>query len=127
MFTDITTYLLSPKAPLQLWIILNQQFLIALHKDVSVPWKIRPIEIGTAWRRFICRHVAKVYAQIFAKQLLPHQFAIGTSGGLELMTQLLQSAVVTMDNEDPESDPMEQFSSAGTTRLCQHVQQRFTS
>jgi Reverse transcriptase (RNA-dependent DNA polymerase) len=85
---------LSGNVPSDCWIFLNANYLMALHKDFTThPSKLRPIGIGTAFRRLLARHIAKSHAAAFTEFFLPDQFALGVSGGMDFIIHNLQHAV----------------------------------
>jgi hypothetical protein len=63
---------------------------MALHKDPTQPQKLRPIGIGSAIRRLLGRHITTALRPQIAAHLLPEQYGIGISGGLDfIVTHLL--------------------------------------
>jgi hypothetical protein len=69
---------------------------MALHKDCnSNPQNLRPIAFGDSKRRLFCRHIARINADRFATHFLPHQFAIGISGGADIIIHSLMREVET--------------------------------
>ena len=74
-----------------LWSILTTNYVLAFYKDYrNRPTKIRPIGIGTAWRRLLARHVVKSNLPLILQHLSPFQLGIGVSGGTELLAIYLQ-------------------------------------
>ena len=69
---------------------------LALHKDPDDLTKLRPIGIGTAWRRIVGSLIATIFADDFASLLLPFgQFGVAVSGGIDFMSHL---ATAQFDN-----------------------------
>jgi hypothetical protein len=69
---------------------------LALHKDPDDLAKLRPIGIGTAWRRIVGSTIAAIFADDFASLLLPYgQFGVAVSGGIDFMFHL---ATAQFDN-----------------------------
>jgi hypothetical protein len=88
------TLVLTDQLPPDLREAFSTNYLMALHKDYnSNPQKLRPIAFGDSKRRLLCRHIARTNAPRFATHFLPHQFAIGISGGAEIIIHSLMREV----------------------------------
>ena len=86
--------LLSHTFSRSLWCILTTNYVLAFYKDFqNCPSKIRPIGIGTAWRRLLARHVVKSNLPLILKHLSPFQLGIGVPGGTDLLAIYLQGVV----------------------------------
>jgi hypothetical protein len=85
---------LSDQLPPDLREAFASNYLMALHKDFTHhPQKLRPIAFGDSKRRLLCRHIARINASRFAAYFLPHQFAIGISGGADIIIHSLMREV----------------------------------
>ena len=77
-----------------LWSVFTTNYVLAFYKDFhNRPNKIRPIGIGTAWRRLLARHIVKSNLPLILRHLSPLQLGIGVSGGTELLAIYLQSII----------------------------------
>jgi hypothetical protein len=80
---------------------------MALHKDIkdidSKPNKLRPIGIGTALMRFMSHHIIKMHADCFTPHFLPFQYAIGVSGGMDIVVQTLLHSSQSLFNNSTTS------------------------
>ena len=86
--------LLSHTFSRTLWSILTTNYVLAFYKDFrNRPHKIRPIGIGTAWRRLLARHIVKSNLPLIMQHLSPFQLGIGVSGGTELLAIYLQGII----------------------------------
>jgi hypothetical protein len=96
---------LSDQLPPDLRAAFATNYLMALHKDFTHhPQKLRPIAFGDSKRRLLCRHIARINASRFAAYFLPHQFAIGISGGADIIIHSLMREVFSRVGVDaPES------------------------
>ena len=94
---------LSLKVPPHLWLFLNTNCVMALHKDfANDPEKIRPIGMGTAFRRALGRHIVFAFSKDFASYFVPlDQFAIGISGGTEFVAGSILHAMESMLQTSP--------------------------
>jgi len=70
---------------------LNANESVAFHKDTQNLTSIRPIGIGTALRRIAAAHAMSVTKDVAAEYLSPHQFAVGMSSGIDVITHTIQS------------------------------------
>lgn len=69
-------------------------YFLALHKDTLDPLKLRPIGIGTAFRRIIGSIIMAHHNESFAAHLLPAgQLGVGISGGINVIAHLTQLLV----------------------------------
>lgn len=99
---------LTGQVPPQAWLLLRDNVLVALHKDFPAhPDKLRPIGIGTSFRRLLLRHMIKASNQAITLHSLPTQFALGTSGGADFIIHSLMAALHAVDH--PSSNPFERI------------------
>jgi hypothetical protein len=82
--TKVTNFVLQGKTPRNS--TLRSAKLIALSKGAD---KVRPIAIDETLFRLISRTVAKEMKDDFRDLLAPHQFGVGTQGGQEAITYLI--------------------------------------
>ena len=69
-------------------------YFLALHKDALNPLKLRPLGIGTAFRRIIGSIIMAHHNESFAAHLLPAgQVGVGISGGINVIAHLTQLLV----------------------------------
>ena len=66
---------------------------MALEKDPEDKTKLRPLGVPSAIRRIAAIIVLKEYSPIFADHLLPFNYAIGVSGGVDVIVKTIQLAV----------------------------------
>jgi hypothetical protein len=73
---------------------------MALHKDIDKqPYRLRPIGIGSSLRRLMSQYIAKVHAEFFTTHFVSLQYAIGVSGGMDIVVQsLLHSSQFLFNN-----------------------------
>lgn len=98
----LSLFLANHVSPL-MWQYFRDNYVMCLHKDfLHHPEKLRPIGIGTAFRRISNRHILRKFsesiARIFTKA---HQFALGLSGGTEFITGALAYAIQTLLVDTP--------------------------
>jgi len=94
LLNHLADLFLTGRVPSPAWALLREEVLMALHKDYPArPKKLRPIAIGSAFRRLLLRHMVKTSARSIAAHCLPYQFAIGTSGGTDFIIHTLMAAV----------------------------------
>jgi hypothetical protein len=90
------TLVLTDQLPPDLREAFSTNYLLALRKGYnSNPQKLRPIASGDSKRRLLCRHIARINAPRYATHFLPHQFAIGISGGADIIIHSLMREVQT--------------------------------
>jgi hypothetical protein len=77
------------KLPSQCWQDLSPNVMMALEKAVG----LRPIGMGTSFKRNMNKHGTMAVRERAAKHMLPHQFAIGIPGGMDFMIHKLQYEV----------------------------------
>ena len=65
-------------------------YTVALQKDPTNLSKLRPLGIPSAIRRIAAALVMGKYKPEFAKLLLPVNFAVGVSGGIEIITNTIR-------------------------------------
>ena len=96
LLSDLYRNLLTGHYPEDVWLLLNPNYLQASHKDFqNHPEKLRPINMGTALRRNLCRHLVKALAPELAEFFISHQFAIGVSGGLDFIIHTVMQILQT--------------------------------
>ncbi|KAL7506974.1 hypothetical protein ACHAXN_005043 [Cyclotella atomus] len=81
------------EVPEQFQTFLRQTYLVALEKDPDDKTKLRPLGVPSAIRRIAAIIVLKEYSPIFADHLLPFNYAIGVSGGVDIIVKTIQLAV----------------------------------
>ena len=69
--------------------ILQTTYLVALEKDPTNKKKLRPLGIPSAIRRITAVCVIQKHRAIFAEHLLPFNFALGVSGGVDFVLNLV--------------------------------------
>jgi hypothetical protein len=90
-FAELIQLILNNNIPESIARLLRSNRFIAFHKDPSDPTKLRPIGIGTAYRRVIGALITSTYAPDFAQLLLPQgQVGIAVKGGIELLIHSAQ-------------------------------------
>ena len=73
--------------------LLRTTYTVALQKDPEDLKKLRPIGIPSAVRRIAAALVVGKYKSDFADFLLPHNYAIGTNGGIDFITNTMRLGV----------------------------------
>jgi hypothetical protein len=91
-FAKIIGFILANAIPPAIAPLLRSNRFIAFHKDPDHLTKLRPIGIGTAYRRIIGALIFTTYAEDFASFLLPHgQMGIAARGGIEFLIHTAQA------------------------------------
>ena len=99
LIKDLYKNLLSGAYPEEIWPMLNPNYLAAKYKDfANRPEKLRPLNMGTAIRRSLSRHVIKAHAPDLAEFFINHQFAIGVSGGIDFIIHTVMQIISTRMN-----------------------------
>ena len=73
--------------------ILQTTYLVALEKDPTNKKKLRPLGIPSAIRHITAVCVIQKNRAIFAKHLLPFNFALGVSGGVDFVVNSIRLGV----------------------------------
>ena len=73
--------------------LLRTTYTVALQKDAADLKKLRPLGIPAAIRRIASSLVVGKYRAKFAQYLLPINYAIGVSGGVDIITNTIRLAV----------------------------------
>ena len=95
-FAKIIGLILANTVPPTIARLLRSNRFIAFHKDPNDPTKLRPIGIGTAYRRIVGALITTTFATDFATFLLPQgQVGIAVHGGIEF---LIHSAQAQLDH-----------------------------
>ena len=69
-------------------------YFMALHKDPDDPTKLRPIGMGSAYRRILGKYIMEHFGSQFAAFLLPvGQFGIALKGGLDLILHMTRANI----------------------------------
>ncbi len=97
-FTHVVNGDVGPKVKF----LLRTTYTVALHKDPDDDTKLRPLGIPTAIRRIAAILIISKYRSDFAKYLLPYNYAVGVSGGIDFITTTLRLGVERYIT-DPES------------------------
>ena len=72
---------------------LRKTYLVALEKDPDDKLKLRPLGVPSAIRRIATAAVLTEYSSVLADHLLPYNFAIGVSGGCDVIIKSMQLGV----------------------------------
>ncbi|KAL7504464.1 hypothetical protein ACHAXN_002357, partial [Cyclotella atomus] len=86
-------HVINGEVPEQFQAFIRQTYLVALEKDPEDKTKLRPLGVPSAIRRIAAIIVLKEYSPIFADHLLPFNYAIGVSGGVDVIVKTIQLAV----------------------------------
>ncbi len=105
LLAHLISKLLSNYFPPGAWEPLRWNVLIALHKDPNDLTKLRPIGIGLSLRRLIARHIVQNLSVKIAHHMLPFQFALGSSGGTEILTHIIMEALDTSLYQNNHTNP----------------------
>ena len=73
--------------------LLRTTYTVALQKDKEDLTKLRPLGIPSAIRRIAASMIVGKYRSEFAKLLLPTNYAIGVSGGIDIITNSIRLGV----------------------------------
>ena len=73
--------------------VLRKTYLVALEKDPDDRLKLRPLGVPSAIRRIATAAVLSEYSSVLAEHLLPYNFAIGVSGGCDVVIKTMQLGV----------------------------------
>eukprot|EP00956_Cyclotella_meneghiniana_P026933 scaffold59456_cov45-Cyclotella_meneghiniana.AAC.1 len=89
--------------PSQFQAVLRKTYLVALEKDPEDKLKLRPLGVPSAIRRITTAAVLTEYSSVLADHLLPYNFAIGVSGGCDVIIKTMHLGVDKYITE-PESN-----------------------
>lgn len=93
-FTQLLNYFITNTTPTTIQESFAAQYVIALHKDPHNLSKIRPIGIGTAFRRITAAAMLTLHGHALATFLIPHgQLAINVPGGLDFIVHSTQAQI----------------------------------
>jgi hypothetical protein len=70
-----------------------QTYLVALEKDPNDKTKLRPLGVSSAIRRIASIVALREYTPVIVEHLLPHNYAIGVNGGVDVVIKSIQLAV----------------------------------
>ena len=73
--------------------MLQTTYLVALEKDPSNKRKLRPLGIPSAIRRITAVCIISKYRATFAEHLLPFNYALGVSGGVDFIVNAVRLGV----------------------------------
>ena len=73
--------------------LIRTTYLVALQKDANDLTKLRPLGIPAAIRRITASMIVYKFKSDFAEYLLPFNYAVGISGGLDLITNTIRMGV----------------------------------
>jgi len=80
--------------PKQGWDLIRDNVITALYKDyIDNPTKLRPIGIGTSFRRMLICHIIGALGPKIAQLSIPYQYALGIPGGNEIIIQTILESV----------------------------------
>ena len=85
--------IINGEVPTKFKHFLRTTYLVALEKDPDDKTKLRPLGVPSAIRRIAAIIVIKQYSATFAEHILPFNYAIGISGGCDVIVKTLQLAV----------------------------------
>ena len=83
-------------------VALRKTYLVALEKDPDDKLKLRPLGVPSAIRRITTAAILSEYSSVLADYLLPYNFAVGVSGGCDVVIKTMQLGVDKYISE-PES------------------------
>eukprot|EP00956_Cyclotella_meneghiniana_P017701 scaffold29067_cov45-Cyclotella_meneghiniana.AAC.3 len=89
LFSNVANGHLPPKFQAAL----RRTYLVALEKDPDDKLKLRPLGVPSAIRRIATAAVLTEYSSVLADHLLPYNFAIGVSGGCDVIIKSMQLGV----------------------------------
>jgi hypothetical protein len=93
-FGRILKLILTNKVPLSIIPFITANRFIALHKDATDETKLRPLGIGTAYRRIAGAYIMNSFAPRFSALLLQQgQFGIAIQGGIDFLLHSAQAQV----------------------------------
>eukprot|EP00956_Cyclotella_meneghiniana_P012688 scaffold18030_cov64-Cyclotella_meneghiniana.AAC.2 len=72
---------------------LRKTYLVALEKDPDDKLKLRPLGVPSAIRRITTAAILSEYSSVLAEFLLPYNFAVGVSGGCDVVIKTMQLGV----------------------------------
>ena len=83
----------SGQVPTGFQAVLRKTYLVALEKDPDDKSKLRPLGVPSAIRRIAAAAVLTEYSSVIAEHLLPYNFAVGVSGGCDVIIKTMQLGV----------------------------------
>ena len=93
VLTNLLSFLYKGTLPKDIRQYINANESVAFHKDPETLTSIRPIGIGTALRRIAAAHAMTATKDTAAEFLAPHQYAVGLSSGINMITHTMQTLV----------------------------------
>lgn len=73
--------------------LIRTTYLVALQKDANDLTKLRPLGIPAAIRRITASLIVNKFKSDFATYLLPFNYAVGISGGIDIITNTMRMGV----------------------------------
>ena len=104
LLKNLAALYLKDQVPNRIWDLHRKNVMAAFHKDPERPLKLRPIGIGTAWRRMLTRHLVQVSTEELTAFFLPHQYAIGAKGGLDFLTTIVTDTIDRLITQEEAPD-----------------------
>ncbi len=86
VFADVIQLMVNNQLHPELQTYFSANWFMALHKDPEDQTKLRPIGMGTAYRRITGKYLMMLLDEEIAKVLTPHgQWGIAVRGGIDFM------------------------------------------
>ena len=93
-FTLVLQLILNNQLPTQVAHCFAANYFMALHKDPRDPSKLRPIGMGSAYRRILGKYIMEYFGHQFAAFLLPvGQYGIALRGGLDFILHMTRANI----------------------------------
>jgi len=73
--------------------LIRTTYLVALQKDANDLTKLRPLGVPAAIRRITASLIVNKFKSDFAEYLLPFNYAVGISGGVDIITNTIRMGV----------------------------------
>ena len=71
----------------------NSSFLFGLHKDPEDLSKLRPVAVGSGWRRAFTSTLVRHNNPAFTKYLMPYNYAVGVKGGTNFIYHTIRCEI----------------------------------
>ena len=97
--TKLFSLVANKQVPEGFQAILRRTYLVALEKDPDDKTKLRPLGVPSAIRRIAAAAVLSEYSSVIAENLLPFNFAVGVSGGCDVIAKTMQLGVDKYNTE----------------------------
>ena len=94
--SDVTQFfqnIANAEIPSRVTELLRTTYLVALEKDTNDKTKLRPLGIPSAIRRITAIALLKQFTPLFARDLLPYNFAVGVHGGCDMVISTIRNGV----------------------------------